>query len=102
MINFIVRQYFLAFKHGFVESVFLILLDVDSHLGESVVEELIFAVGCVASGVLVTEGDFAQLLDVLNVINRKAFFEFFRELFNVLFVTNREDDSGDVVVFACR
>ena len=83
-----------------MEVVILIHFDIDTHLGQSAVEKLHLAVGCVTCCVTLAKGDLIELLDILNVINCEALFEFFRQLFNMLFITNGQDYSRDVVVLA--
>lgn len=83
-----------------MELVVLEFFNFDAHLGEFAVEELGLALGTVAGDVAVPECDLVQLLDVLNVVDREAFLEFFGKLFDVLSVTDGEHHSRYVVVFA--
>ena len=47
------------------------------------------------------EAHSVQLFNVLNVVDGEAFLEFLGKFRDVLFVAEGQDDTGDVVIFAC-
>lgn len=57
---------------------------------------------CKVFGVWVSfKADVVQLVDVGSIEYGESSFEFFRELFHILLVAKRQDDSRDLVILAC-
>ena len=81
MLDFVVGLDGLAFEDNLVEIVFLELVDLDSHLNQVLVEEVV-----VSGKVIFGEGDVVQLANVVHVEDSEALFEFVWKLLHVLSV----------------
>jgi len=93
-------QDFLALEDQLMEAVVFILFDFHAILYKLAMEGQDIAVRLVTRHVAVSKRDFIKLLYVLNVIDREALFELFRELLHMLSVTERQHNSRYVVIFA--
>ena len=81
------------FKYNFVEVVVFKLIDL-----YVVLLFEIFVEFKTLRYVILWESNFVQLIDVFDVIDSKAFFELFRQLFYMLLVAKRKNHSRDIMI----
>lgn len=84
VLDFVVGLDGLTLEDNLVEIVFLELVDLDSHLKQVLVEEVV-----VSGEVILGEGDVVQLANVGHVEDCEALFEFVWQLLHVLPVADR-------------